>query len=94
MIDAAIVPLAEAGVIVPWPMTVPVGNRNVTLENLYRVDEQALNTLNDSAFLRLRQSSSLFVAYAQLLSMGQIGSLLARLARIEQQSGLTGKSQA
>jgi hypothetical protein len=94
MIDAAIVPLAEAGVIVPWPMTVPVGNRSVTLGNLYRVDEQALNTLDDSAFLRLRKSSSLFVAYAQLLSMGQIGSLLARLARIEQQSGLTGKQFA
>ena len=94
MIDAAIVPLADAGVIVPWPMTVPVGNRNLTIENLYRVDEQALNTLDDSAFLRLRKTSSLLVAYAQLLSMGQIGSLLARLTRIEQQKGLTAEQSA
>ncbi len=94
LIDAAIAPLADAGVIVPWPMTVPVGNRNLTIENLYRVDEQALNTLDDSAFLKLRQTSSLLVAYAQLLSMGQMGSLLARLARIEQQKRLAGEQSA
>ena len=93
LIDTAIAPLADTGVIIPWPMTVPVGNRNVTIENLYRVDEQALNAVDDSTFLNLRKTSSLLVAYAQLLSMGQIGSL-ARLALIEQQMSLMGKQSA
>jgi hypothetical protein len=93
MIEVAIAALADAGVIVPWPMTVPVGNRNVTIEDLHRIDERALNALDDSTFLKLRRTSSLTVAYAQLLSMGQIGSL-ARLADIAHQMDLMGKQSA
>ena len=90
LIDSAIAALADADVIVPWPVTVAVGNRQVTINGLYRVDEQKLNNLDDETFLKLRRASALLVAFAQLLSMAQIGTL-ARLALIEQQMALVGQ---
>ena len=49
-----------------------------------QVDEAALNRLDDATFLKLRKTSGLPVAYAQLLSTGQI-NVLARLNLIQQQ---------
>jgi hypothetical protein len=82
-VDLAVAALAEAGVIKPWPLTVPVGNQNVTLSGFHRIDEAALNALADEPFLKLRKASALVIAYAQLFSMGQV-SLLARLSLVAQ----------
>jgi hypothetical protein len=81
--DLAVAALAEANVIKPWNLTVPVGDQRVTVSGLHRVDEAALNTLDDAAFLKLRKASALVIAYGQLISMGQT-SMLAQLATIRQ----------
>jgi hypothetical protein len=83
--DLAVAALAEAGVIKPWQLAVPVGNQQISVGGLHCVDETALNALDDAAFLKLRKASSLIIAHGQLLSMGQV-NILARLNAFQQQS--------
>ena len=83
--DLAVAALAEAGVIKPWPLTAPFGNQQVTVSGLHRVDEPALNALDDGAFVKLRKASSLPVAYGQILSMGQVG-VLSRLSALRERA--------
>jgi len=73
--EAAVAVLAEAGVITQWNLK--VGDKPV--KGIFRIDEAALNSLDDETFLRLRKAQALPVAYAQLLSMGNI-RVLQRLA--------------
>ena len=82
--DLAVAALAEAGVIKPWPLTMPVGNQKVTVSGLFSVDEAALNALDDETFLKLRKTSALVIASGQLLSTAQV-SVLTRLSNIQQQ---------
>ena len=82
--DLAVGALAQAGVIKPWALTVPVGQQQVTVSGLHRIDEAALNALDDSTFLKLRKASGLIVAHGQLFSTGQV-NVLARLRLIQQQ---------
>lgn len=78
--------------IIPWQISVdsPAGRQNVA--GLHRIDEARLNTLKDENFLGLRANGALAIAYAQLLSMGQISvfknlaPLQARLAQVQQQN--------
>lgn len=76
---AAIARLAEAGVIVPWPLSVTLPSGQKTITGLYTVDEAALTALPDPAFLTLRQNAALTLAYAQLFSRAHV-PLLERLA--------------
>jgi hypothetical protein len=80
----AVAALAEAGVIQPWPITLKTAQGEQAIGGLHRIDEAALNALGDDAFLSLRKLSALPVAYAQLLSMGQLG-VFAQLARVQAQ---------
>jgi len=73
--EKAVAALDEAGVITEW--TFKVNDKPV--KGIYRIDEGALNSLDGEAFLRLRKAQALPVAYAQLLSMGNI-RVLQRLA--------------
>lgn len=82
--DLAVGALAQAGVIKPWALTVPVGQQQVTVSGLHRIDEAAFNALDDSTFLKLRKASGLIVAHGQLFSTGQV-NVLARLGLIQQQ---------
>jgi hypothetical protein len=77
--------LAEAGLIKAWPLTVLVSGRQVAVEGLYRVDEAALNAIDDQLFLELRKKSALPLAYAQLMSTGQVTKVLAPLATMQDQ---------
>ncbi|MDR3661204.1 MAG: SapC family protein [Mycobacterium sp.] len=79
--EAAVSELAAAGVICPWPIKLKSGE---VVDGLHRIDERAVNALQDDAFLRLRKSSALPIAYAQLLSMGKI-QVLERLAELQSQ---------
>lgn len=87
--ERAVDALAAAEVIVPWELGVetPAGRHNVA--GLHRIDEVRLNTLGDEIFLELRTSGALNIAYAQLLSMGQLSvfqnlvQLKARLAQVQ-----------
>jgi hypothetical protein len=84
--EFAVDALAQAGVIRPWEIKVKSnegGERPIT--GLHRVDEAALHTLPDEAFLNLRKTGALPIAYTQMLSMGQLG-LLQHLARVRTQA--------
>lgn len=50
----------------------------------FGVDEVALNALADDVFLKLRKASALPIAYAQMLSAGQLG-IFQHLARLQAQ---------
>jgi len=84
MIDFSVRALREAGVIKPWPATVAVGNQEASVRDLLGVDEAALNALDDDTFIKLRKAAALKVAYAQIISKGQL-SILGQLAVLRQQ---------
>ena len=67
--DLAMASLAAAGVIEPWPLEVEVGGKKSAAKRLHRVNESALNRLDDEAFLKLRKTSALRLADAQIMSM-------------------------
>ncbi|WP_041447581.1 SapC family protein [Thiocystis violascens] len=68
MVDA----LQAASLIQPWPITVNRDGAAVPVEGIHRVDEAALNALDDAAWLALRRSGALALVYAQLFSMNQL----------------------
>ena len=48
--DRAVSPLADAGVIKPWPLTVQVGEQQITVNGLHCIDEAALNARHPWSF--------------------------------------------
>ncbi len=80
--DVAVAALAEAGVIQPWPIKLKAEHGERAIAGLHRIDEAALNALADDVFLKLRKASALPIAYAQMLSMGQLG-MFEHLARLQ-----------
>jgi hypothetical protein len=80
--QAAVDVLVAANLVQPWPLSIKQGEQNVPVTGLYRIDEAALNTLENEAFLTLRRSGALPVAYAQLLSMNQL-VVLQQLSQIQ-----------
>ena len=93
MTVAAVAALAAEGVICPWPIKIRDGDQERTVGGLHRVDEVALGKLSDEAFLRLRKAGALAVAYAQLLSMGQV-SLFQQLSDLYQRASQLGNMPA
>lgn len=91
--DLAMASLVEAGVLEPWPLDVQVGGRKAAINGLQRVNNSVLAQLDDQEFLRLRKSSALPLAYAQLMSMGQIARF-DQLVRLRQQLAQTPKIKA
>lgn len=83
--DLAVETLAQAGVIRPWDVKVTTSEGERPISGLYRADEAALRALPDEAFLRLRKTSALPIAYTQMLSMGQL-EVLQLLARAQTQA--------
>lgn len=82
--DLAVAALTNAGVIQPWSLEVTIEGKATSVTGLHRIDEAALNALDDEAFLKLRKSSALIMAYLQLLSTSQVG-VFEQLSRIQQQ---------
>ena len=82
--EVAVAALAEAGVIQPWPIKLKAEQGERAIAGLHRIDEAALNALADDVFLKLRKASALPIAYAQMLSMGQLG-MFEHLARLQAQ---------
>jgi len=75
--------LADAGVIAPWPLKTMDRDKQFSLAGIFRVDEKRLKALDDAAFVELRRSGAIAVAYAQLLSTTRI-DVLARLAKLQE----------
>ena len=88
--DLAMASLVEAGVIERWPLEVQVGDKKTGIKDLYRVNESALGGLDDEAFLKLRKTGALRLAYIQVMSMGQIARF-DQLMRLRQQLAQTPK---
>jgi len=89
--------LQAADLIQPWPLNLQQGEQTVPIEGLFRIDESALNTLPENTFLSLRRIGALPLAYAQLLSMNQLGVLQKAAevqARIREQIQARAASQA
>jgi hypothetical protein len=82
--DLAVATLAEAGVIQPWPLTVEQNKEKTSVTGFHRIDEAALNALDGETFLKLRKTSALVLAYAQLISMQTMG-MFQQLQTIQQQ---------
>ena len=86
--DLAMASLAEAGLIKRWPLELDVGGKKVAINGLHRVNEPALDRLDDKAFLQLRKTSALRLAYAQIMSMGQVNRF-QQLMQLRQQLAQT-----
>lgn len=77
--QAATARLAEAGLIVPWPLAVTLDGAKRQIAGLYTIDEAALDSLSDATFPALRQAGALGLAYGQLFSRAHV-PLLEKLA--------------
>jgi hypothetical protein len=84
----AVEALAQAELIVPWPLAVKVGQEEKRVAGIFRIDEARLNSLDDQTFLPLRKY--LPIAYAQLFSMVNV-NLLARMTQARAQAIATTK---
>jgi hypothetical protein len=82
--QGAVNALTDAGLITPWEINLKQGEKVVPVEGLFRIDEVALNNLDDEDFLAVRKAGGLGVAYAQLLSMSQL-AVLERLGELQGQ---------
>lgn len=72
--------LSQAALLEPWPIRVREAEGEREVNGLLRVNEQALNSLDDENFLSLRKTGALQLAYAQMLSSGNM-EVLAKLAQ-------------
>jgi len=54
------------------------------VRGLFRINEGALNALDDAAFVKIRKAGALPLAYMQLLSMGRM-SVFEQLNTVQQQ---------
>jgi SapC len=88
--DLAMASLAEAGVIELWPLQVEVDGKKTAINDLYRVNESALGQVDDEVFLKLRKTSGLPLAYAQMMSMAQVVRF-EQLMKLRQQLAQTPK---
>ncbi|MBP0441198.1 SapC family protein [Tianweitania sediminis] len=64
--------LQEANLIEPWPLKLGSGENAQSVAGLFRVNEAALNALEAEPLLTLRKAGALALAYAQLISAGNI----------------------
>jgi hypothetical protein len=85
--------LAKAGVIEPWPITLQGDEGAQQVAGLHRVNEAALNGLDDATSNELRRAGVLGIAYAQLLSMGNLAQL-GQLAQVRAQAEAAMRAKA
>jgi hypothetical protein len=71
----AVQALAHAGLIVPWEPKSRDGPKDFSTKGFYKIDEVALNRLDNEVFLKLRSAGALPIAYGQIFSTHQLASL-------------------
>ena len=82
--EGAVNALADADLISAWEIDLKQGEEVVPVGGLFRVDEAALNKLDDEDFLAVRKAGGLAIAYGQLFSMNQL-AVLERLGVLQGQ---------
>ena len=75
---AACAALQARNLIEPWPIAVRAAGSERRIEGLFRVNEAAFNALDDAAFLAMRTTGALPLAFAQVMSMPQLRLLVER----------------
>ncbi len=71
--QAGVAALAAAGVMRPWKIQIKTEQGfDKTVDGLHAIDEAALAGLGDEAILNVHKAGGLPIAYAQLLSMGNL----------------------
>lgn len=77
---SAVAALQQANLLEPWPLFEPVPEQQLLpVQNLYRINQQALENLSADALVELHPSGALALAYAQLYSMPRVQTLKALL---------------
>ncbi len=78
--------LQRAGVIEQWPLTIErgEGQEPLTVNGLHRINEQALNSLENDVYATLK-GAPMALAHAQMFSMSQLNQLAER-ARFHENS--------
>jgi len=81
--------LQRAGVIEQWPLTIErgEGQEPLTVNGLHRINEQALNNLENDVYATLK-GAPMALAHAQMFSMSQLNQLAER-AKFHAQHGAT-----
>ncbi len=79
--------LAEHRLIKPWPLKIETSNGEISLEALYCIDEERLNSLSATALKELRNVDALTLAYAQLFSMPNVQLLVKQIAKTQSEDG-------
>jgi hypothetical protein len=71
--------LDQAGVVEPWPLSIErnEGQEPLKVNGLYRINEQALNSLEDDVYATLK-GAPMALAYAQMFSIAQLNQLADR----------------
>ncbi|MFO7801626.1 MAG: SapC family protein, partial [Desulfovermiculus sp.] len=93
VIQKAVDALSQAEVLSPWQPKIRKGEEESNIPGLLRIDEDKLNRLEDQAYLHLREAGALYIGYAQLFSMGNIG-ILKKLAEFREQEKAKVQKQA
>ena len=73
--------LAENKLLEPWNINLKFGEKEKKFEGLFKINEKAINSVDDTKFLEIKNKGTLQIIYAQLYSMGQL-AFLKRLANM------------
>ena len=91
--DQACQALAEHGLLSAWQPKVQVGDQTYRLTGLAHVDEQQLNACSGETLVALREAGALSLAYAQLLSQGQLKTLAQQAEARAREAKVPGAEQ-
>jgi len=75
--------ISKYNILAPWEITISDGDQQYPVSGLYKINETALNELDNESFLDLRQTGALPVIYAQLYAMTNI-TILGELIKSTQ----------
>jgi len=93
--EVACASLAGLGILKEWPLKADRGDDKEpkSIQGLYRVDEEALNSLDNESLGALRSTGGLLLAYAQLFSLNQLAGLSARSGYLGDQAAAAAENK-
>jgi len=74
--------LSELDLLEPWNIRIRTQGGETSIEGVFKVNENRLNSLSEEEFMSLRKIGALPLIYGQLFSMGNL-SLLGKLAQMK-----------
>lgn len=80
--NRALLDLQDAGVIVPWTITLNTEGKAKNINGLFRIDIDKIRSLSDNDFLKLRANDALSLAFNQSTSTAHI-SIFETLSQIQ-----------